>query len=178
MVGHSYGGEVITNAATGNPNVTGLVYVAAFAPDEGETSGQLAGMFPGSMLTPDNLNVWAYPKTDPSQSGFEAYIKPEVFRTVFAADVDRRTAQAMSAAQRPSDVASLEQPSGVPAWKTIPSWFVVAKNDNAIPPDTQRFEAQRANAVKTIEVNSSHVAMITKPSAVAALIVDAARHRN
>jgi pimeloyl-ACP methyl ester carboxylesterase len=177
MVGHSYGGEVITNAATGNPNVKGLVYVAAFAPAEGESSGALAVKFPGSMLTPDNLRLWTYPKTDPSEAGVEGYIKPEVFREVFAADVSRRLATAMSATQRPADVASLQQPSGPPAWATIPSWFVVAKHDNAIPPDLQRFEADRANAIKTIEVNSSHVAMISKPAAVAALIVDAANYQ-
>lgn len=178
MVGHSYGGEVITNAATGNPNVKGLVYVAAFAPAEGESSGALAGMFPGSMLTPDNLLAWTYPTTDPSESGLEGYIKPEVFREVFAADLPARTAAAMAATQRPADFASLQQPSGPPAWATIPSWFVVATNDNAIPPATQRFEAERANAVKTIEVRSSHVAMMSRPSQVAALIVEAARYRD
>jgi pimeloyl-ACP methyl ester carboxylesterase len=177
MVGHSYGGEVITNAATGNPNVKGLVYVAAFAPAEGETSGALAGKFPGSMLTPDNLLAWNYPKTDPSEAGAEGYIKPEVFRQVFAADLSVRTTVAMAATQRPADFASLQQPSGPPAWATIPSWFVVAKNDNAIPPDTQRFEAERAKAVKTIEVSSSHVAMMAKPKQVAALIVEAAQYQ-
>jgi pimeloyl-ACP methyl ester carboxylesterase len=175
MVGHSYGGEVITNAATGNPDVKGLVYVAAFAPAEGETSGALATMFPGSMLTPDNLLQWTYPAADPSEAGVEGYIKPAVFREVFAADVPRHLAEAMSATQRPADFASLQQPSGPPAWATIPSWFVVAKNDHAIPPDTQRFEAKRANAIKSIEVNSSHVAMISKPAAVANLIIAAAR---
>jgi pimeloyl-ACP methyl ester carboxylesterase len=176
MVGHSYGGEVMTNAATGNPNVQGLVYVAAFAPAEGETSGALAGKFPGSMLTPDNLLAWNYPKTDPSEAGVEGYIKPDVFRQVFAGDLSARTAAAMAATQRPADFASLQQPSGPPAWATIPSWFVVAKNDNAIPPETQRFEAERAKAVKTIEVSSSHVAMMSKPKQVAALIVEAAQH--
>ena len=133
-------------------------------------------MFPGSLLTPDNLQLWTYPKTDPSESGIEGYIKPEVFREVFAADVPRQLAKAMAATQRPADVASLQQPSGPPAWASIPSWFVVAKNDKAIPPDTQRFEATRANAIKTIELNSSHVAMISKPAAVTALIVDAAEY--
>jgi pimeloyl-ACP methyl ester carboxylesterase len=177
LVGHSYGGEVITNAATGNPNVTGLVYVAAFAPAEGESSGALAAMFPGSMLTPDNLLAWSYPTTDASESGVEGYIKPEVFREVFAADLPARTTAAMAATQRPADFASLQQPSGPPAWATVPSWFVVAKHDNAIPPDTQRFEAQRANAVKTIEVRSSHVAMMSKPKQVVSLIVEAARYQ-
>jgi pimeloyl-ACP methyl ester carboxylesterase len=178
MVGHSYGGEVITNAATGNANVKGLVYVAAFAPAEGEPSGALAAKFPGSMLTPDNLLAWNYPKTDPSEAGVEGYIKPDVFRQVFAADLSERTAAAMAATQRPADFASLQQPSGPPAWATIPSWFVVAKNDNAIPPDTQRFEAERAKAVKTIEVSSSHVAMMSKPKQVAALIVEAAQYKS
>jgi pimeloyl-ACP methyl ester carboxylesterase len=176
MVGHSYGGEVITNAATGNPNVKGLVYVAAFAPAQGESSGALAAKFPGSMLTPENLLAWKHPIVDPSESGLEGYIKPAVFREVFAADLPVRTTSVMAATQRPADFASLQQPSGPPAWAAIPSWFVIAKDDNAIPPDTQRFQAVRAKAIKTIELRASHVAMMSKPGQVAALIVDAARY--
>jgi pimeloyl-ACP methyl ester carboxylesterase len=178
LVGHSYGGMVMTNAAVGDRDVTGLVYVAAFAPDEGDTVEGLATKFPGSMLTPDNLTVRPYPTTDPTVAGLEGYINADVFREVFAADVPRRTTEAMAATQRPAELAALQQPSGPPAWASIPSWFVVAKQDNTIPADAQRFMADRAEAVDTIEVRASHVAMISKPSAVTEVILDAARHHN
>jgi pimeloyl-ACP methyl ester carboxylesterase len=93
---------------------------------------------------------------------------------VFAADVPADTAEVMAASQRPSDVGTLEQPSGEPAWKTIPSWFLVAGNDNTIPPATQRFMAERAGAT-TVEIESSHVAMISHPREVTSLVLDAAR---
>jgi pimeloyl-ACP methyl ester carboxylesterase len=173
LVGHSYGGEVITNAATGNPNVKALVYVAAFAPDQGETSGQLAGMFPGSELTPDHLVFRTYPLPD-NQTGVDGYINPDVFREVFCADVPAAKAAAMAAEQRPAEAATLQQPSGVPAWKTIPSWYLVAKQDHAIPPEAERFMAKRMDA-HTVEINSSHVAMISHPGTVTGLIVAAAR---
>lgn len=176
LVGHSYGGEVITNAATGNPNVKGLVYVAAFAPVEGEASGQLAQMNPGSMLTPENLVFRQYPISDTVQ-GTDGYINPASFRKVFAADLPRSTAALMAATQRPAELATLMQPSGPPAFATIPSWFVVARNDNAIPAATQRFMAKRANAVKTIELKSSHVAMMSNPRSVTSLIVQAAKYQ-
>ncbi len=177
LVGHSYGGMVITNAAVGDPDVKGLVYVAAFAPAEGDSTGGLSGMFPGSMLTPENLIIRDYPTTDPDVLGKEGYINPDVFRQVFAGDVSRQTAATMAATQRPAELASLGQLSGPPAWATIPSWFVVAKNDNAIPAEAQRFMAERAGAVKTVELRASHVAMISLPGAVSALIVQAARYQ-
>lgn len=177
LVGHSYGGMVITNAAVGDPDVKGLVYVAAFAPAEGDSTGGLSGMFPGSLLTPENLIIRDYPTTDPAALGLEGYINPAVFREVFAGDLSRPTAAAMAATQRPAELASLGQPSGPPAWATIPSWFIIAKNDNAIPAEAQRFMAERAGAVNTVEVRASHVAMISKPGAVTALIVQAARYR-
>jgi pimeloyl-ACP methyl ester carboxylesterase len=176
LVGHSYGGMVITNAALGDPDVKGLVYVAAFAPAEGDSVGGLSGMFPGSMLTPENLVIRDYPTTDPAVLGKEGYINPTVFREVFAGDLSRHTAATMAATQRPAELASLGQPSGPPAWATIPSWFIVSKNDNAIPAEVQRFMAERAGAVKTVEVRASHVAMISKPGPVTALIVQAARY--
>jgi len=173
LAGHSYGGEVITNAATGNPNVNALVYIAAFAPDEGETSGQLTGMFPGSQLTPDNLVLRTYPITA-TTTGIDAYINPTVFRGIFCADLPPRMAAAMAAGQRPGALATLGEPSGVPAWKTIPSWYLVARQDRAIPPDSERFMAKRMNA-HTREINSSHVAMISHPNVVADMIRGAAR---
>jgi pimeloyl-ACP methyl ester carboxylesterase len=172
LVGHSYGGEVITNAATGNPNVKALVYVAAFAPDEGETSGDLATKFPGTGLTPGNLVFRPFTNLD-GTTGTDGYINPSVFHDVFCADLSRSTAAVMAATQRPGSVSTLGEPSGVPAWKTIPSWYVVAKQDRAIPPAVERFMAQRMNA-HTIEINSSHVAMISHPAAVTDLILNAA----
>lgn len=173
LVGHSYGGEVITNAATGNPNVKALVYVAAFAPDQGETAGALTAKFPGSRLTPENLVFRPYP-ISATETGIDVTIDPAVFRSVFCADVPARTAAVMAAAQRPSAAHILEEPSGVPAWKTIPSWYLVATQDQAIPPDAERFMAARMGA-HTVEVRSSHVAMISHPDAVADLIVKADR---
>jgi pimeloyl-ACP methyl ester carboxylesterase len=172
LVGHSYGGEVITNAATGNPNVKALVYIAAFAPDQGETSGTLANMFPGTGLTQSNLVFRPYPLGNGSM-GTDGYINPTVFKRVFCADVPNDTAMEMAASQRPAELATLSQPSGAPAWKTIPSWYLVASQDHAIPPAVERFMAHRMGA-HTEEINSSHVAMISHPGAVTDLILDAA----
>jgi pimeloyl-ACP methyl ester carboxylesterase len=175
LVGHSYGGEVITNAATGNPKVKALVYVAAFAPDKGETSGGLATKFPGSMLTQDNLVFRPYPLPD-GTVGTDGYINPTVFHQVFCADLPAGEAAVMAATQRPGSVITLGEPSGVPAWKTIPSWYLVAKQDNAIPAAAERFMAKRMGA-NTIEIDSSHVAMISHPAVVTKLIVAAATSR-
>ena len=175
LVAHSYGGMVITNAATGNPNVKALVYVNGFAPAEGETVNDLAYKYPGSMLVPENLTIRTYPATDPAESGQEAYINADVFRQAFAADVDRQTTAAMAATQRPIDLAALAQPSGPPAWKSIPSWFVIGKDDNTIPVALHRFMAQRAGAKRTVEVRASHALMVSQPATVVAVIVEAAR---
>lgn len=166
LVGHSYGGVLITNAATGNPNVKALVYVAAFAPDQGETVGQLLAMNPGSQAAPPNLTFRPYP------NGVDVYITPNAFHNVFCADLPAKTAEVMAANQRPIDAAALGQPSGEPGWKTIPSWYLVASNDQAIPPATERFMATRAGAT-TVEIASSHVAMISHPTVVTDLIGDA-----
>jgi pimeloyl-ACP methyl ester carboxylesterase len=176
LVAHSYGGMVATNTATGNPNVKALVYINAFAPAKDETAGDLVYKFPGSMVTPENLTVRPYPTTDPAQSGQDAYINANVFRQAFAADVDRHTTDVMAAAQRPIDLAVLQQPSGASAWNTIPSWFIIGTEDHIIPPELHRFMAERAGAVRTVEVRASHVVMISKPAAVVGIIVEAARH--
>jgi pimeloyl-ACP methyl ester carboxylesterase len=173
LVGHSYGGEVITNAATGNPNVKALVYIAAFAPDEGETSGALATMFPGSMLTPENLVFRPFPIDDVT-TGTDGYINPGVFREVFCADLSAPDAAVLAATQRPGSLSTLGEPSGVPAWKTIPSWYLVATQDHAIPAEAERFMAHRMGA-QTVEVDSSHVAMISHPTEVTQLVLAAAR---
>lgn len=173
LVGHSYGGIVITNAATGNPNVKALVYVAAFAPDEGEPLIVLQTKFPGTKLGLEALDVRPYTQPDGKES-FDGYIKQDLFRDIFAADLPASTAAVMAATQRPGDLHTLEQPSGPPAWKTIPSWYLVAKHDQVIPAAAQRFMAERAGA-RTREVNASHVAMISRPEDTANLIAAAAR---
>ncbi len=167
LVGHSYGGMVMTAAANGHPGVAALVYIAAFVPDVGDTVGGLGAMNPGSLLTPENLVVRPYP------GGADVYIAPGVFRQVFAGDLPRPVTALMAASQRPSDLGLLSEPAvGEPAWKTIPSWYMVATEDKAIPPATERFMAQRAGAV-TVEVRSSHVAMLSHPLRVVDLILDA-----
>jgi pimeloyl-ACP methyl ester carboxylesterase len=169
LVGHSYGGIVITNAATANPNVKALVYIAAFAPDAGEPLVALQTKFPGSRLGLEALDIRQY-----GPRSYDGYIKADLFREIFAADLPASMTSVMAATQRPGDLATLEQPSGPPAWKAIPSWYLVAKQDQVIPAAAQRFMAERAGA-RTKEVNASHVAMMSRPDAAADLIVAAAR---
>jgi pimeloyl-ACP methyl ester carboxylesterase len=134
----------------------------------GETVGGLVLKNPGSGLTPENLVLRPYPV------GVDGYISPRAFHEVFAADLPAETAAIMAASQRPAETTILVTPSGLPAWRTIPSWYLVAADDKTIPPATERFMAQRAGAT-TVEIRSSHVAMISHPDAVKKLIVDAAR---
>jgi pimeloyl-ACP methyl ester carboxylesterase len=168
LVGHSYGGAVISNAARGVDNVKALVYIAAFAPDTGETLEQLVTKNPGTHITPDALDHRPYPLPD-GGTGIDLYIKAEVFREAFAGDLSRKTTNLMQATQRPFSVAAFTEPSGAPAWKTIPSWYLVATNDHAIPPATQRFMAARAGSVVS-QVNASHVPMQSRPKATLATI--------
>jgi pimeloyl-ACP methyl ester carboxylesterase len=169
LVAHSYGGAVITNAATGRPNVAALVYIAAFAPDEGDSVGGLLALNPGTHIDPATTLIFR-----PHPGGVDGYVNPDNFRDIFAGDLSADTAAIMAASQRPGDVSTLSDPSGPPAWKTIPSWYLVARNDHLIPPATQRFMAQRAGAT-TVEVRASHVAMISQPRAATNIILDAAR---
>lgn len=168
LVGHSYGGMVMTDAATGHPNVKALVYIAAFAPDAGDSIATLEAKNPGSEVGLSALTLRPYP------GGVDAYITPSVFHTAFCADVPTSTAAVMAATQRPIDAAVEAEPSGPPAWRTIPSWFLVASDDHAIPPATERFMARRAGAT-TVEISASHVAMVSHADAVTDLILDAAR---
>ena len=168
LVGHSYGGTVMTDAATGDPNVKALVYIAAFAPDVGDSIATLEAMNPGSQVGLSTLTLRPYP------GGVDAYITPSVFHSVFCADVPTSTAAVMAATQRPIDAAVLAEPSGPPAWRTIPSWYLVASDDHAIPAATERFMAKRAGAT-TVEISASHVAMVSHPDTVTNLILDAAR---
>jgi pimeloyl-ACP methyl ester carboxylesterase len=163
-VGHSYGGAVITAAAAGLSNVKALVYVAAFAPDSGESLGSLGSKFPP---TPTVSAV------APDAAGF-LYIDRAKFREVFAADVPEEEARVLAAAQKPFAAGIFEQPVQTPAWKTIPSWYLVAQDDKAIHPDLQRFMAMRMDATIS-EVPASHVAYISQPKAVVEMIEEAAR---
>ncbi|MFG1710011.1 alpha/beta fold hydrolase [Nonomuraea sp. M3C6] len=170
LAAHSYGGIVITNAARGHANVKALVYLGAFAPDEGESALQLASQFPGSLLGEALLpRPWSLP--DGSQ-GVDGYITAERFREVFAADLPAAKTRLMAATQRPGSVGGLSGGSGVPAWKTIPSWYLIPTEDKVIPPAAQRFMAKRADS-KVKEIKSSHVVMISHPAAATAVILSA-----
>jgi len=165
LVGHSYGGIVITNAARGHDNVKALVYLGAFAPDQGESALQLAGQFPGSKLG-EALLPRHYPLPDGTMNGVDGYITAEKFREVFAADLPSSQTRLMAAAQRPGSVGGLAGPSGAPAWKTLPSWHVIPTEDNVIPAAVQRYMADRAHS-RTVEVRgSSHVVMMSHPDIV------------
>ncbi|MFJ2648475.1 alpha/beta fold hydrolase [Streptomyces sp. NPDC087420] len=173
LVGHSYGGEVITNAAVGHPNVKALVYVAAYAPDQGESGLTLTGKFPGSRLGA-NLVTHAFPVPG-GGSDVEGTVNPVAFHEVFAGDLPKSRAAAMAATQRPVALAALGTPSGVPAWRTIPSWYLVAGSDLAIPAAAERFMAKRAGA-HTIEIKgASHVVMMSHPDRTTDLITAAAK---
>ncbi|MCU1586620.1 MAG: hypothetical protein JWN31_113 [Frankiales bacterium] len=172
LVGHSYGGAVISNAAVGVPNVKALVYIAAFAPDEGESLVQLVTKNPGTLIGPDTTIGRRYPLAGGGQ-GVDLYLTKDAFRTAFAGDLPVRTTDQMFSEQRPFSQAAFVSPSGPPAWKTIPSWYLVATQDHAIPPVTQRFMAQRAGA-HVSEVASSHVPMMSQPKATTDVILDAA----
>jgi pimeloyl-ACP methyl ester carboxylesterase len=162
VVAHSFGGFVITNAAYNNPNVTGLVYVSAFAPDEGESA---VNFVPVESLPPGLLVF---------DSGGFAYLNPEMFPQAFAQDVNATEAKTLAAVQKPAHQSLFTAPSGSPAWKQLPTWFVVSENDRIIPPDAERMFAQRMNAT-TISLNSSHASLVSHPNEVAQLILDAAR---
>ncbi|MFC5268683.1 alpha/beta fold hydrolase [Kribbella qitaiheensis] len=170
LVGHSYGGMVITEAAAGNESVTGLVYVCAFAPDNGESALQLSGKFPGSTL---GEALAAYPV---SSGGNEFAIRPDAFHHQFAADVPADQAALMAATQRPVTEAALTEglPTTTPAWTTLPSWFVFSDQDLNIPVTLHRFMANRADAKGTREVaGASHALSVSNPEVVTAAILDA-----
>ena len=170
LVGHSYGGVVITNAATGKGNVKALVYVAGLATAEGESAGALVGRFPGSTLGPTLA-----PPTALSDGNKDLYILQPRFHAQFAADVPARDAALMAATQRPIVAAAFDELSGPPAWKSIPSWFIYGSRDKNIPPVLQPFMAERAGAKGIVEVNgASHVVMISHPDQVVKLIEQAA----
>jgi pimeloyl-ACP methyl ester carboxylesterase len=163
VVGHSYGGQIVTSLGTDAPNVVGLVYIAAFGLDEGETIG---GLLAQGTPTP------ALAHLDIDEQGF-AWLPEDDFVQYFAADVAPAQARVMFAVQQALSASTLGDVMGVPAWKALPSWYMVATNDQAIPPDAERHFAQRMGA-STVEVPSSHVAMVSHPDEVIDLTEKAA----
>jgi len=165
VVGHSYGGQIMTALGEDAPNVVGLVYVAAFGLDQGESLGQLLSQGP---VTPALAHLF----TD--SRGF-GWLSEEDFVEHFAADVDSTRAHVMYAVQQPLASSAFTDVMGVPAWKSLPSWYLVAQNDEALPPDAERQFATRMGATTT-EVAASHVAMVSHPTQVTQLIAKAAEH--
>nr|WP_229841475.1 alpha/beta hydrolase [Streptomyces brasiliensis] len=172
LAGHSYGGSVISDAAQGAKNVKALVYVAAFLPEKGESAVELSGKFPGSTLG-EALRPVPVTLPDGTQ-GTDLYIEQAKFHHQFAADVPESTTDVMAVTQRPVTSAALEEGASEPAWKTIPSWVLVATEDLNIPAKVQVFMAERAHAHIT-EVRASHAVSVSQPHDVARIIEEAAR---
>ncbi|HEX9541337.1 MAG TPA: alpha/beta hydrolase [Streptosporangiaceae bacterium] len=179
LVGHSYGGMVITNAATGNPNVKALVYIDAFLPAQGETAFGLTAAQPGSCVGSANaFKVVPYPGAPAGD--FDTYLKtgPDLpypgFAQCFANGLPTSQAAILAAAQRPAAFSSGSAPSGIPAWQTIPSWSLIGTADHVIPPAEQLFMSKRASAHIT-EVDSGHLSLISHPGAVTRVIIAAAQ---
>jgi pimeloyl-ACP methyl ester carboxylesterase len=162
LVGHSFGGFVITNAGYNNQNVTGLVYVSAFAPDEGESAANYVDLttLPPGLLVPD--------------SGGFLYLNPKMFHEAFIQDANATEAETLAVVQKPAHQSFATEPSGPPAWKQLPTWFEVSEGDHIIPPDVQRNFAKRMNAT-TISLNSSHASLVTHPDEIAELILNATK---
>ena len=169
VAGHSYGGSVMGEAADGHPRVTALVYVASFLLDAGESTGELAGRFPGN-----ELGTALRPVPVDGGAGQDLYIEPERFGPIFAADVPADVAALMAATQRPILADALADKATRAAWRTIPSWTLVTLGDLAVPAEAQRFMAERASS-HVVEVDASHAVTVSRPDAVAALITEAAR---
>lgn len=176
LVGHSYGGFVITNAATGSKNVKGLVYVDAFMPDEGQPAAALAGQ--ESVLNAALTNPTSVFKLVPipgaPEGVLDTYLLPEVVAASFANDVSSDDAALIFATQRPGSLAAIAEPSGPPAWKDIPAWAVIGKQDRIITPDSQRSMAEHAGA-RVTEIDASHVSMVSHPDAIVEVIEEALR---
>jgi pimeloyl-ACP methyl ester carboxylesterase len=170
LAGHSYAGAVISHpAVVASGTVRGLVYIAAFQPDDGESAGELNEKFPGTLLVPDNLAVAANPL-----GGDDLTVLPERFADVYAADVEPAQAAVMAASQHPIEPAALGEPlAGPPAWRTLPSWAVVPTRDRSLPPAILRFMAERAGS-RIVEVEASHAVPVSQPDAVTDVIIEAA----
>jgi pimeloyl-ACP methyl ester carboxylesterase len=172
VAGHSYGGSVMSEAADGAENVSALVYVASFHLEPGESTAELAGKFPGAQLGAA-LEPTPFPLGD-GTTGTDLYIAPDRYGEVFAADVELEVAALMAATQRPIAAAALEAAATKAAWRTIPSWAVIARQDLAIPLESTRFMADRAGST-TVEIDASHAITVSKPDVVADAIDSAAR---
>ncbi|WP_020123752.1 alpha/beta hydrolase [Streptomyces canus] len=173
LVGHSYGGAVITNAAAGDPDVKALVYLAALVPDVGETPFGPSDVPIEHPAPPQSLVEVPTVAAD-GTAGDDLYLAQDGFRATFAADVDPATAAAMAATQRPVAKAAVGFKTTAAAWRTIPSWNLITENDQANAPEMQEFFAKRANS-HIEEVNSSHAVYVSHPDAVVKIIEDAAR---
>jgi pimeloyl-ACP methyl ester carboxylesterase len=169
-VGHSYAGAVITNAAAEAKNVVGLVFVAAFAPEEGERLGDAAAASKDAVL--GSVQVPRHYPSGNGKEGIEFAIDPAGFHDAFAADLPAEVTAVMAATQRPIAELAFSEPSGPPAWKDLPSWAVVATADKAAGTDVTRSMAERAGATIT-EIDGSHVIMVSQPQAVTDVILDA-----
>lgn len=170
MAGHSYGGAVISNAAAGKPNVKGLVFVSAFAPEAGETLGELGEKFPGSTLGPA-----LEPPVSLPGGGADLYVQPGKYREEIGADLPPKTAALLAATQRPVAAAAFSEQAGLPAWKTVPSRFIYGSADKAIAPPLMAYMAQRAGSRHTVVVQgASHAVLASHPDQVARLIEEAA----
>ena len=170
LVGHSYGGAVMSNAAVGKGNVEALVYVGAFAPEEGENIGELSARYPGATL---GETLWSVPLADGSN---DLYIRQELYHQQFAEDVPAEQTALMAAGQRPLRDVAVNEASGPPAWRSIPSWFVFGDLDKNIPVAAHRFMAERAEAREIVEIEGvSHAVGVSHPEEVADIILRAAK---
>jgi pimeloyl-ACP methyl ester carboxylesterase len=162
-VAHSYGGAVMSGAAAGNPGVKALVYVAAFAPDAGEPLDAFLARYPTDLFA----------ALEPADAAGFFYLSPDKYRPTFAGDLPERQTRVMWASQKPINGAIFGQSNPAAAWRTVPSWFIVAREDRVINPDLERFYAKRMNA-RTTEIDASHVAFISRPNQVVRIILEAA----
>ena len=170
LVGHSYGGAVMSNAALGKGNVEALVFVGAFAPEEGENIGELSSRYPGATL---GETLWSVPLADGST---DLYIRQELYHRQFAEDVPAERTALMAVGQRPLRDVAVNEASGPPAWRSVPSWFVFGELDKNIPVAAHRFMAERAGAREVVEIEgASHAVGVSRPEEVADIILRAAK---
>jgi len=168
LVGHSYGGSILSHPLISKPGLKGLVFVSAFVQDAGETAGELNGKWPGSGLGETTTIVRSYP------AGNDMYLQPKHFAEVYAGDLSPQQVQVLASAQRPIDVKALSECFiGTPTWKTVPAYAVLSTEDRSLPPQAQRVMAERANA-RIVEVKASHASPLSQADAVAAVITQAA----
>jgi pimeloyl-ACP methyl ester carboxylesterase len=176
LVGHSYGGSVITDAATSTPSVKALVYVDAYAPDQGESAIQLTGTLPGSLLAvPDPSTVFNFVQYPLAPAGdVDTYIKPNLFKRIFAEHLPTKEAHVLAAGQSPIALSALKDESTTPAWKTIKSFFFVGTDDKVIPAAEQLAMAKRAGGV-VVKAKADHLSMLETPTTITNLIEKAAK---